>query len=90
MTNEKAQAHTTSRIYVVQPVEGPSFLLVEVSIDCPVCGQQTLQLAGHHLRLVRDVILEAMDRHPELTCSGESQIVERWELKGVGNDPTTS
>ncbi len=48
------ESRTQSRLYVVHPPDGSrSFLLLELLLDCPLCGQQRIQLAGHHLKMVR-------------------------------------
>jgi hypothetical protein len=45
---------------------GESHLLVEVAIDCPDCGRQTLRLAGHHLRILKNLLAEWIETYPEL------------------------
>lgn len=85
----KRAAKIDSKIYMIQPVEGDPFVLVEIDIACPVCGSQRLQLAGHHLRTVRDVCIQAIDDYPELTRV-ESTIVEHYQVRGRANDPSGS
>jgi len=46
---------------------GEELLLVEFAINCPHCGQYTFPIAGHHLRMVRDALVEMIDLHPGLT-----------------------
>jgi hypothetical protein len=59
----------------------PAVLIVEYSIDCPECGQHTVRLAGHHARALRNLLIEAIDLHPEL-CGEESgiEVVERLQF----------
>ncbi len=84
------QVKISSRIFKVDPVAGDPYVMVEIEVECPECGPFTLQLAGHHLRTIRDVCIEAIDQYPELTKI-ESQIVDRFELKRkVGGDPSSN
>lgn len=46
---------------------GEELLLVEIAVDCPACGQYTVRFAGHHLRMIRDALIEVIDLHPGLT-----------------------
>jgi hypothetical protein len=48
-------------------VTGEELLTVEIAIDCPYCGQYTIPIAGHHLRAIRDALIEQIDLHPTLT-----------------------
>lgn len=65
MATIKSTARGTA-IKVTLPT-GDEFLLVEIAVDCPSCGQYTIRLAGHHLRMVRDLLIEMIDLHPHLT-----------------------
>lgn len=47
--------------------DGEEFLVIDLAIDCPVCGSYTIRLAGHHLRMIRDALIEMIDLHPHLT-----------------------
>jgi len=84
------QVQIASRIIRVEPIEGDPFLVVEIDIGCPICGVVELRLAGHHLRTVRDVIIEAIDQYPELTKC-ESQVVDRYAIRSrAPGDPTSN
>ena len=83
----KVQAHTKGTATAVELPNGERFLLVEIAIDCPVCGPQVIRLAGHHLRAVRDLLIEFIDLHPESTGKdGDIQTIDRlrWEGEGGG------
>lgn len=87
-----SQSRTTSTVAEVTLPDGRQFLLVEITIDCPACGKYKLQIAGHHLRLVRDILIETIDLHPDLTGKdNDLQVLERLRFEGRGGgDPTTN
>ena len=86
---ETVKSRSLARIYVVDDGEG-KFLMVEFLIDCPACGQQRIQIDGHHLKMVRDTCIDAIDQHPELCGVGEPKVVDSTEFKSQRNDPSTS
>ena len=66
---------------------GEELLVVEFAIDCPACGQYTMRLAGHHLRMVRDALIEMIDLHPTLTGVDDTvQVIERLQFAQRGPD----
>jgi hypothetical protein len=68
---------------------GEALLVVEIAINCPHCGQYTMGLAGHHLRMVRDALVEMIDLHPRLTGRDEDvKTIEKIQFSGRGGtDP---
>jgi hypothetical protein len=83
-------AKIAARIFKIEPPRDPPYLLVEIDIDCPVCGLFTLALAGHHLRTIRDIVIEAIDLHPEL-ASGAAMVVDQYVVKGKAPaDPSSN
>jgi hypothetical protein len=76
------EARVTGRIFKIEPQQGPAYMTVEIKIDCPFCGIDMLQLAGHHLKAIRDIVIEAIDLHPELT-GPEAQKVDSFEMKST-------
>lgn len=69
-----------------------SALIEEIEIACPQCGTHTIRLAGHHLRAIRNLLIEAIDRHPDL-CGSDSGIavVNRMEFGGTPpRDPNSN
>lgn len=82
------QSHSSGRIFVFGERE-PESLLVEIMIDCPECGPQRYRIAGHHLRMVRDLCIDAIDQYPELT-GNEPRRISHMVIKGQTNDPSTS
>jgi len=84
------QAFTRGVATMVELPDGERFLLVEITIDCPVCGRHTIHVAGHHLRAIRDLMIEFMDLHPDLTGKdGDIQTIERLQIQGRGPDDPT-
>lgn len=84
------ESHATSRVILVQTPGEPDVLVVEFIIDCPICGPQRITVAGHHLRLIRDVAVDTVDAYPELTRAKVTQVGEMQQFKARGNDPSTS
>jgi len=71
--------------------DGREFVLVEIAIDCPACGQYVMQIAGHHLRAVRDICIEMIDLHPGLTGKDDDlKVLERLRIEGRTGDPTNN
>lgn len=61
---------------------GQESLLVQIDIDCPECGTYRMTLAGHHLRMVRDALIEMIDLHPGLTGrDADVQTEERFQFE---------
>ena len=69
---------------------GAEELIVDLALDCPSCGQGTIRLAGHHLRAMRDALIEMIALHPGLT--GADQDVQRGDsiVFGAGGPPDSS
>lgn len=84
------ESHATSRVILVQTPGEPDVLVVEFVIDCPLCGPQRITIAGHHLRMIRDVAVDTVDAYPELTRGTPRQVGETQTFKARGNDPSTS
>lgn len=81
----------TGRIIVAEWPDGRKALALTVTIDCPECGQIEMQLPGHHLRPLRDLCIEAIDRYPELAGSDAGlEVLKRTEFVGKANDPERS
>lgn len=83
-----------TKIVLATPPGAPeaALLLVEVAIDCPECGQHVVRFAGHHLRALRNLLVEFIDLHPDL-CGDESgiEVLSRLQFEGRGGgDPTAN
>jgi hypothetical protein len=74
------EARMVGRIFKIEPQHGPAYMVVEIKIDCPFCGIAVIELAGHHLKAIRDIVIEAIDLHPELT-SPEPEKIDSYELR---------
>lgn len=85
------KSRTTGTAIAVEAPNGDQDLYVEIAIDCPVCGQHRVRFAGHHLRAMRDFLVDTIDRFPDLTLKDEQvQCMDRVEFTGPGNDPRSS
>jgi hypothetical protein len=83
------ESRSLGRIFMVESETGEKALLVEILINCPVCGTDRIRLAGHHLRMVRDICIDAIDQYPELSGT-EPRVVNHTDFKGRMNDPSSS
>ena len=60
---------------------GEECLFVEIAINCPACGQYAIRFAGHHLRMIRDALIQMIDLHPTLTGKDEDvKTIERLQF----------
>lgn len=52
------------RAFVVEAVsdDGERELTAQIEIDCAACGPIVLLIPGHHLRTVRDVVIDILDQ----------------------------
>jgi len=67
----KASVSGQGTTVIPPPGRGDAFLVVEITIDCDLCGQTTIRLFGHHLRVVANLLQEFIERAPaELTAEG--------------------
>jgi hypothetical protein len=84
------KAHTRCTGTKVTLADGGEFLVVDVEIDCDICGRQRFRVAGHHLRAIRNGLIELMDLHPTLTGKDDDvQTLERLQFQGrYPGDPT--
>lgn len=68
---------------MVELSSGERLLVVGIDIDCPMCGQLQIQLSGHHLRGVRDLLIEFIDLHADLTGKdSDIRTIERLQTQG--------
>lgn len=66
---------------------GEELLVVELKLDCPACGQHTIRIAGHHLRSIRDALIEMIDLHPTLTGKdSDVKTIKKLQF-GMQGDP---
>lgn len=58
----------------------PAFLLVEVHVDCAVCGQTTMQIHGHHVAALAECLRLVLRDHPGLCGQGVEEVgaVTAW------------
>ena len=65
----------------------PEALVLEIEIDCEMCGAHAVRIAGHHLRALRNLLLETIDLHPTL-CGDEAGIEVAARLQFDGKPPS--
>lgn len=61
-------------------------LFVDIAIECPDCGTHQVRFAGHHLRTLRNLLIEFIDLHPTL-CGEEEKSTVRERLEYSGQPP---
>jgi hypothetical protein len=84
-----AHARTTGTATMIQLATGEALLVVEIAIACDHCGTHKVRFAGHHLRAIRDLLIEFIDLHPTLTGQdSDTRTIERLQLAGRVGDPT--
>jgi hypothetical protein len=86
MTDPSKLAQVVGRAMIVTFPDGERGLFGEILIDCPHCGELRLSLPGHHMRVVRNLLIEWIDEHPELTGS-DGQIKELGRTVVQGTAP---
>lgn len=84
---------TATKVVLPSTSEHPheaAFLLVRIDVDCPECGTYAIDLVGHHLRAIRDLLIEFIDLHPDLVGEEHNIAVkERLQFGGrPDNDPS--
>lgn len=72
----------TSTGFITDPDTPQATLIVEITVDCPICGPGLIRIPGHHLRAVRDIAIMYCDSHPALT-GGEVKLVNQIEFGGA-------
>jgi hypothetical protein len=82
---------TVGRSVVCTFPNGDRFLLGEITIDCPICGEGEFRIAGHHMRSVLRLLAQWVEEHPDLTGPEEvvSMTNEAWQGSPPG-DPTAN
>lgn len=84
-----AKATVTCTALMVEYADGQQALTVQLDLDCEICGPQRIVLAGHHLRTLRNALIDVIDRHPDLTGQ-DAPVRDQWEQVIPGGDPTTN
>lgn len=77
------------RSIVVTPRDGGQpFLILEIEVDCAVCGGFTAEIAGHHLRALGEAITEVVGENPSLCGEPMDQNrKQRTEWQGTAPGP---
>lgn len=79
------KSHTTGRAIVIElPDTHERILVVEIELDCPSCGRHTVRFAGHHLRVIRNLVTEFIDLHPDLVGDEAGlEVLKRLTFSGT-------
>jgi hypothetical protein len=86
-----SQIKTLGRAVTCTFPNGDKFLVGEIQIDCPVCGEGEWRIAGHHMRSVLRLLAQWVEEHPDLTGPEEVVAVKNETWSGAPpSDPTTN
>lgn len=93
--NKQAKILGKAVVITLPEIDGEpevSALVVEIGIDCPDCGTHVVRYAGHHLRSIRDLLVQWIDEYPELCgAEGGHKVAERLSFRGGGgSDPSVN
>jgi len=86
------RAQVRGRAVTVEPpaeVGGKPFLVVQLLIECDICGEHDYVIAGHHLRPIVSLLQEFIQTEPELTAEGEVEAVG-MTMKRMRFDPDSN
>ncbi len=87
MTSSK----TLGRAILCEFPTGEKFLVGEIEIDCPGCGQMTIRIAGHHLRSLNRILAEWIEQHPDLTGPTDVTVSRQsFDMRAPGADPANN
>jgi len=85
------QSRTTVRGIKVELPSGAETLIIDIEIDCPICGQHSIRIAGHHARAVRQGLIDLIDLYPELTGTAATLLEKRrYTIAGPPADPSVN
>lgn len=59
-------ARVSGRRITIQAVDGTRVLVQEITIDCPACGHLVVQILGHHVQTVAQILRETIEAEPDL------------------------
>lgn len=78
--------HSVGRMTILH-VELPdktAHTVAEITIDCPACGRFIYQVAGHHFKMLRDMMNEALEVVPSEDSDNETHVVKRDRASFTG------
>ena len=85
-----ADARVLCQSVLVEYPDGRRELYVDLRVDCPLCGTYGTRVAGHHLRAIRNFLIQTIDQYPDLSGPEPTEAtIERLRVYGPGNDPVT-
>lgn len=79
-------AKIVGRAILIEFPSGARTLVQQIQIDCETCGEGLLQIAGHHLVAVRDLLQQTIDTNPEFCRDPKRRVEERSHFSGM-TDP---
>lgn len=84
-------AHTEGRIIVATYPTGQRVLWLQVQFNCQACGTGGIQIPGHHLVVLKDLVDQTIRDYPELTQAAfRREREEPEEFTGTPGDPSTN
>ncbi len=69
----------------ITPEGGSPVLIVELAIDCDICGEVYVQIAGHHLRALTAALAGVIEDYPDLCGNAGSGVTKSsWQGTSPG------
>lgn len=59
------QSHVKVYTLKATATDGREVFVTQITIDCPTCETLTYTIPGHHLRTIRDCLIDVIDQYPE-------------------------
>lgn len=87
-----ADVHYEVKSIVTELPDGRRYLLVKMILRCPVCGEIEMDLPGHHLRRVVELLQDQLLQHLDLASHdrAKSDIADLTEMNRlIATDPAT-
>lgn len=79
-------ANIKGRSTLAEFPDGTRVLHGEIEIDCPSCGTGIIHIPGHHMKIIRNLLISWCDEHPELVGQDEN-IKEVGRTRIAGTPP---
>lgn len=93
MTKQKSQIHGRA-LQIVFPQPDPTQpvheeLVIQISVDCPDCGQLGINIPGHHLRALHRLLGDFLTQFPSTHLSGDlGDVVDEHTFTIPGPPPS--
>lgn len=77
MPEHKVNIQYFAKGQLVDLPNGKKDVIVFIKIVCDHCGEIDMQLPGHHLRAIRDTLVDMVDKFPAY-CNLDDTLDKHW------------